>query len=449
MKKKFRGIRMKHLLMFTILFSTIFFNCKKEEGEIPRLAKEGKYYEAHHLLSKAGAEEKDKIFEETIIKIEAEYKKQQDDFNLKYKSTIEEALNLLSQKSFEEAYKKVEPIYIAEKQYDYFNEIYPKIYKPYRNIQIEAELSKVDKIIAEERESDFQKIYEAIYSELEDKAKIHRLRLTLYLKVLKKEFIKLDGFSKNSKEQDFLDLETVITPKISKLEESVRSLVALPEYQGKVIDDGINSERLKSLKNSLYNNLLLNSFKNLENSAKAGKEEDFKKFETVIEEFKNKNAKYLILEDVNQKLLSTKILLFTTMFNLKMSALQSFSYRDADFQKFEDTVTEVNEIYQRMSKITDKLPSLDRIDKLRRWSGDMGKMTWTDARDACRKIGMRLPSINEMEAAYRAGATKNWSTEWHWSSNYYDYDGYFCTDMSTGEMDWNGKDGDVRFRCIR
>ena len=70
---------MRFLLILSVLFSTVLFNCKKEEGEIPRLAKEGKYYEAHHLLSKAGAEEKDKIFEETMIKIEAEYKKQQDD----------------------------------------------------------------------------------------------------------------------------------------------------------------------------------------------------------------------------------------------------------------------------------------------------------------------------------------------------------------------------------
>ena len=241
----------------------------------------------------------------------------------------------------------------------------------------------------------------------------------------------------------------MINPKISKLEDSVRFLVALPEYQGKVIDDGLNSEKLKLLKNSLYNNLSLNSFKNLENSAKSGKEEDFKKFEATIEEFKNKNSKYLNIDELNQKLLNTKILLFASMFNLKMNALQSFSYRDADFQKFEDTATEVNEIYQRMSKFTDKLPSLDRIDKLRRWSEDMGEMTWTNARDACKKMGMRLPSINEMEAAYRAGATKNWSKNWHWSSNYYDYDGYFVTDISDGEMNWNGKDGDIRFRCIR
>ena len=65
---------MRYLLMFSLLFSAVLNNCKKEEGEIPRLAKEGKYYEAHHLLIKAGAEEKDKIFEETMIKIEAEYK---------------------------------------------------------------------------------------------------------------------------------------------------------------------------------------------------------------------------------------------------------------------------------------------------------------------------------------------------------------------------------------
>ena len=75
----------------------------------------------------------------------------------------------------------------------------------------------------------------------------------MYLKVLKKEFLRLDGFSKNSKEQEFLDLETVINPKISKLEDSVRFLVALPEYQGKVIDDGLNSEKLKLLKGTSKN----------------------------------------------------------------------------------------------------------------------------------------------------------------------------------------------------
>lgn len=48
----------------------------------------------------------------------------------------------------------------------------------YINNLIEAELSKLYKIISEKKESDFQKIYEVIYSELEYKSKIHRLRLT-------------------------------------------------------------------------------------------------------------------------------------------------------------------------------------------------------------------------------------------------------------------------------
>lgn len=424
-------------------------NCKKEEGEIPRLAKEGKYYEAHHLLNKADSLEKDKIFEETIIKIETEYKKQQDELNIKYKPIIEEALALMSQGAYEDAYKKVEPIYIAEKQYDYFKEIYPKIYKPYRNIQIDAELSKLDKIIVDERESDFEKIYENIYSELEDKARIHRLRLSLYLKVLKKEFLRLDGFSKNSKEQDFLDLETVINPKISKLEDSVKFLANLPEYQGKIIDEGLNLTKVNSLKISLYTNLLSTNLKNLESSAKAGKEEDFKKFESSIEEFKNKNSKFLNLDEIKQKIINTKVILFSTMISQKMNALQNYSYRDSDYQKFEDTAVEVNEIRERMSEITDKLPNIDNIDRMRRWSDEMPEQTWEDARDECKKMGKRLPSLSELVGAFKAGLGENWGGHSLWSSTYYAYNGYYYMPMDDGQFDWNGKDGTITFRCIR
>jgi hypothetical protein len=438
---------MKYLLI--ILLFIIMATCKKEEGEIPRLAKEGKYYEAHHLLNKADSLEKDKIFEETIIKIEAEYKKQQDELNIKYKPIIEESLALMSQGAYEDAYKKVEPIYIAEKQYDYFKEIYPKIYKPYRNIQIDAELSKLDKIIVDERESDFEKIYENIYSELEDKARIHRLRLSLYLKVLKKEFLRLDGFSKNSKEQDFLDLETVINPKISKLEDSVKFLANLPEYQGKIIDEGLNLTKVNSLKISLYTNLLSTNFKNLESSARAGKEEDFKKFESSIEEFKNKNSKFLNLDEIKQKIINTKVILFSTMISQKMNALQNYSYRDADYQKFEDTAVEVNEIRERMSEITDKLPNIDNIDRMRRWSDEMPEQTWEEARDECKKMGKRLPSLSELVGAFKAGLGENWGGHSLWSSTYYAYNGYYYMPMDDGQFDWNGKDGTITFRCIR
>ena len=44
--------------------------------------------------------------------------------------------------------------------------------------------------------------------------------------------------------------------------------MAIPEYQGKVIDEGLNSTKIKTLKITLYTNLLSTNFKNLESSAR-------------------------------------------------------------------------------------------------------------------------------------------------------------------------------------
>lgn len=142
-------------------------------------------------------------------------------------------------------------------------------------------------------------------------------------------------------------------------------------------------------------------------------------------------------------------MLFNTMISQKMNALQNYSYRDTDYQKFEDTAIEVKDLRERMSKITDKLPSIDSIDKLRRWSDEMPERTWEQARDECRKIGKRLPSLSELQAAHKAGLGEIWGGTYLWTSTYYDYDGYFFMPMSDGDYNWNGKDGTIAFRCIR
>ena len=55
----------------------------------------------------------------------------------------------------------------------------------------------------------------------------------------------------------------------------------------------------------------------------------------------------------------------------------------------------------------------------------MGDMNWDSANAKCRSIGMRLPSIDELKAAYNAGITKSWQGNYYWSSTPYDAESYY------------------------
>lgn len=44
-----------------------------------------------------------------------------------------------------------------------------------------------------------------------------------------------------------------------------------------------------------------------------------------------------------------------------------------------------------------------------KWSSYQGKMNWYDARAKCESIGMRLPTIGELDLAYTTGITKTWN----------------------------------------
>jgi hypothetical protein len=50
-------------------------------------------------------------------------------------------------------------------------------------------------------------------------------------------------------------------------------------------------------------------------------------------------------------------------------------------------------------------------------SGELGAWSWSDANSKCSSLGMRLPSIEELKAAYKSGVTKSWNGNYHyWSS---------------------------------
>lgn len=55
---------------------------------------------------------------------------------------------------------------------------------------------------------------------------------------------------------------------------------------------------------------------------------------------------------------------------------------------------------------------------VKNWSPSQGRMNWEEANLKCKEMGMRLPTINELEFARRRGMNLNWGVggDVYWSS---------------------------------
>jgi hypothetical protein len=83
------------------------------------------------------------------------------------------------------------------------------------------------------------------------------------------------------------------------------------------------------------------------------------------------------------------------------------------------------------------------------WSPDMGSLDWDSANAKCRSIGMRLPSFDELKAAYNAGITKSWPGFGYWSSTPYDAERYYSLYVGDGGTDNYNRSDYAYVRCRR
>jgi hypothetical protein len=85
------------------------------------------------------------------------------------------------------------------------------------------------------------------------------------------------------------------------------------------------------------------------------------------------------------------------------------------------------------------------------WSPYMGEMEWGLANTKCRSIGMRLPTIDELKAAYNAGITKSWQKDGYhyWSSTPYDSERYYGLGVSDGSTYYYNRGNSSNVRCRR
>ncbi len=85
------------------------------------------------------------------------------------------------------------------------------------------------------------------------------------------------------------------------------------------------------------------------------------------------------------------------------------------------------------------------------WSPYMGLMNWDSANAECRSIGMRLPTLQELKAAYKAGITESWNKDGvnYWSSTPYDAELYYSLDVYYGNTFSNYRSDNNNVRCRR
>ena len=85
------------------------------------------------------------------------------------------------------------------------------------------------------------------------------------------------------------------------------------------------------------------------------------------------------------------------------------------------------------------------------WSPYMGRMNWDSANAKCRSIGMRLPTLQELEAAYNSGITESWKNDgdYYWSSTPFDAEWYCIFDVNDGRTYYSRHHDSNGVRCRR
>ena len=85
------------------------------------------------------------------------------------------------------------------------------------------------------------------------------------------------------------------------------------------------------------------------------------------------------------------------------------------------------------------------------WSEEQGRISWPEAMLKCTGIGMRLPTVKEMDQAFKSGETKkmNWKFGLYWTSEEKpkDPDRAFAYYFDFGSADATRKSDVIDVRC--
>jgi hypothetical protein len=113
-----------------------------------------------------------------------------------------------------------------------------------------------------------------------------------------------------------------------------------------------------------------------------------------------------------------------------------------------DTPKRVNWKPKEKSKIAEKTETGKATEN---WSTYQGEMNWEAAKEICASLNMRLPTIDELGVAYKAGVTESWKKDgaYYWSSKEFSEGSTYYFHITNGVVDTFTKYTGTHVRCIR
>jgi len=102
--------------------------------------------------------------------------------------------------------------------------------------------------------------------------------------------------------------------------------------------------------------------------------------------------------------------------------------------------------------VDEKEVSIIKIDNLEVMTEDLGKMTWDEAKKACKNLGdgWRLPTKDELNLLYEnKEKIGGFANGFYWSSTEYGGNGAWVQDFLYGYQNTNGKSGSNYVRAVR
>ncbi len=86
----------------------------------------------------------------------------------------------------------------------------------------------------------------------------------------------------------------------------------------------------------------------------------------------------------------------------------------------------------------------------KKWSTNLGKLNWSDAKANCAKQGMRLPTLDELKINYERNELESWKKDGntYWTANEVSKDRAYYFTLLNGVSFSLAKDKTILTRCI-
>jgi hypothetical protein len=157
-------------------------------------------------------------------------------------------------------------------------------------------------------------------------------------------------------------------------------------------------------------------------------------------------AEFLNLQDRRDDALKSVGMARTMIFISIFSSQDIYKYYDENIKIFG-----VKNLKEECQSNTDGRLSWNGSRCEMTWSEYLGFMTWNEANSKCKEIGMRLPTIYELQDTYKSGIINSWQKDgtYFWSSTLNEANSYLTVGAYLGTVDTYDRNDYNNVRCHR